>query len=111
MGARYTLRWNASRVRGVTDAAVKAGMDEANAEAAALASGFSPVDTGVLRDSWEMLPAQRRGKEWRGGFRSTVHYARYVDLGTRFMAGQHMTRRAMDIAFPPVLRRIAGHWG
>lgn len=111
MGARYTLRWDAERVRGVADAAVRSGMDETNALAAELASQFSPVATGALRDSWEVLPAQRRGKGWRGGFRSTVFYARFVDKGTRFMAPRHMTARAMDIAFPQAPRRIAKHWG
>ncbi len=111
MAARYSLTWNIQRLRGITDAAVAAGLNETNELAAELASGFSPVRTGALRDSWEPIPAHRIGPVWRGGFRSTVAYAAFVDKGTRFMAPRHMTSRAIDIAFPHASRRMAAHWG
>lgn len=108
VNVRYT--WDGDKLKRRMDAAARAAMDETNEEAAAVASGYSPVDTGRLRDSMTYQPAVKRGGLWMGSFGSEgVDYALYVEVGVRGRAGVFMVRRAADQILPSFMDRVMRH--
>lgn len=92
--------------------AVRMGIDETTAAAAIYAKQNHPTwqnRTGTLEGSIRMDPAQKVGPHtWRGRFGSfDVMYAKFLELGTRFIAAGYFLRNAADVTFPTVGQRIA----
>ena len=45
----------------------------------------TPVDTGLLKRSWEIQPARKFGDNWEVILRNPVDYASYVEFGHRII--------------------------
>ena len=86
----------------------------------ATAKTLSPVDTGRLRSSISMFPAQRNGNVIEGSVRTGTHYAVYQELGTSrgvrprlsmkgsVDANQEHTDRAFEQAADNITHELAG---
>jgi HK97 gp10 family phage protein len=61
----------------------------------ARAQQISPVDTGLYQRSWHYRAGVRGGKAWARVY-NTVHYAGYLEFGTRYMRRRRVLARAMD---------------
>lgn len=76
------------------DAAVKAGLTAVGITITYQAQepGFTPVDTGRLRDS---INYHVKGNQVKIG--TPVEYAPYVEYGTRYQPAQSYLRKAFDM--------------
>lgn len=104
MAAR--VEWHGERVSKQAKANCADTLTDIGALGAELASGFSPVDTGALRDDWHGLDAVIQGQTIHGGFWNGRPYIWFVNNGTSKMAGHFMAQRALDIIGPDIPRRI-----
>jgi hypothetical protein len=102
----FRVEWNGERITRKAQQNMVRQFDESSAFAAELASGFSPVRTGELRDGWQALDTFIYGNHVHGGFYNDVYYTKFVNNGTYKMAGQFMAQRAMDIAYRDLGKRV-----
>lgn len=102
----YVVEWGGERVKRVAIENARNTLNDIGALGADLASGFSPVDTGALRDGWHATEATIAGHVIRGGFWNEMFYAGFVNDGTVKMAGHFMAQRALAVLAPDVPRRF-----
>lgn len=55
---------------------------------------ISPVRTGLYKASWRVQSGLRDGKAW-ARVSNPVHYAVYLEWGTRYMRAQRILHRAV----------------
>lgn len=105
----YVIEWQGERVKRQAINNAAQTLNGIGALGAELASGFSPVLTGALRDDWHATEATIAGHVIRGGFWNGRFYAPFVNDGTSRMAGHFMAQRALAVLAPDVPRRFQEH--
>jgi HK97 gp10 family phage protein len=70
------------------DARAKAAVNSATHDIFNKSQDNVPVDTGTLRGSGKIDPAQGAGGQYRGKVHYETNYAIYVEMGTSRMAAQ-----------------------
>ena len=106
------LVWNGDKIKRRLDTAAEAAINEATDEGAALMSQYTTETfkrrTGAAADSCEARPAQKRGGSWQGEWGSYgVHYYRFLNDGTIYIAPGHMLQRSADVVLPTLNARFA----
>lgn len=86
---------------GQLDRAIEKGMNATLADAVDTAMPLTPVDTGTAQGSIRFEPVKWQGSRLVGEFGSyNVDYFLWLEIGTRYMTGRHILRRAADLEFP-----------
>lgn len=77
------------------------GMNATLADSVDTAMPFTPVVTGTAQGSIRFEPVKWIDGRLVGEFGSyNVDYFKWLELGTRYMVGLHILRRAADLEFP-----------
>lgn len=97
MAVSVTINDNLPEVLKLFDSALSKALLKVGLDVQADAAENSPVRTGNLRKSWTVHVEEDEGAVYIGVPEDALdgNYAKYVEFGTRKMAGQHMLQNAV----------------
>lgn len=105
-----TIVWKGVDVVKAMSDDIQAAINDTTAAAAISAKKSHPTwrnRTGTAEASIQMRPAVKKRGSWTGLFGSfDVVYFIWLEIGTRFRAGDFTIRRAADAEFPRVSDRL-----
>ena len=107
----YTMTWNGDDITERLLRAAAAGIDDTMSDCVIEAKSNTPVVTATLQGSITVHePATIRGGKVAGIWGSRrVHYALYVEVGTRRSRARRMMRNAADKHYPQLRANMARH--